>query len=179
MEWKNHDGREERVGSLSKSDIVVREGRLAVLLNHSPKPGSFRTLHCSGYFGNAEPEPLVEEVGLNGRRLGLIFERPKNDLDDPTSLPVSLKELNLDPTVRKAEATSGISLASTLGNCLLYLNAVNELHKNGEATMFCSFVIPTHLLTSLSLGCLYLISLDLEALKNRKNVPFGVAGDDL
>jgi hypothetical protein len=129
IEWKDYDGHDRQPGFLSKADIVERVRRLATLLNHRPKPESFRTLHCLGYFDKADPNVPDDEVDLADRRLGLIFERPKDNSYDPDLPPLSLKDLILDPTVRKPRVTSRIALTRALSNCLLYLHAVNWLHK--------------------------------------------------
>lgn len=129
IEWKDYDTAGVVPGSLSKEDIVDRVRKLAALLNHSPKPEAFRTPHCLGFFDKADPSIPSEDVDILDKRLGLVFERPEED-DLHTSLPpVSLRELLQDQKTRKPRVTERIKLAHALGNCLLYLHAVNWLHK--------------------------------------------------
>lgn len=129
IEWKDYDGHELQPGHLSKNDIVERVRRLAALLNHKPKPESFRTLHCLGYFDKADPKIPTDEVDMADRRLGLIFERPQGPQYDRDLPPVSLRDLIMDQAVRKPRVTDRVALGRALSNCLLYLHAVNWLHK--------------------------------------------------
>lgn len=141
IEWKDYEA--QRPGDISppKEVIVERTRKLAALLNHSPKPDAFRTPHCLGFFDKApllvprEETPKENEAGDEGEegedddilnnRLGLVFERPD---DVNASLPpVSLHELL--QTVRKPRVTERIKLAHAVAHCLLYLHAVNWLHK--------------------------------------------------
>ncbi|KAL6903075.1 prion-inhibition and propagation domain-containing protein [Trichoderma evansii] len=128
IEWKDYDNA-GNAGSLSKAEIVDRVRKLACLLNHSPKPEAFRTPHCIGFFDKADPEVPEDDVDILDRRLGLIFERPDSEDVHDTLPPVSLRELLLDTSVRKPRVTDRIKLAHALSNCLLYLHAVNWLHK--------------------------------------------------
>ena len=130
IEWKDYDSVGPQPGSLSKQDIVDRVRKLAALLNHSPKPEAFRTPHCIGFFDKADPNQDSEDnIDILDRRLGLVFERPLED-DLHTSLPpISLRELLQDASVRKPRVTERIKLAHAISNCLLYLHAVNWLHK--------------------------------------------------
>lgn len=128
IEWKDYDTA-GNPGCLSKADIVDRVRKLACLLNHSPKPEAFRTPHCIGFFDKADPDVAEDDVDILDRRLGLLFERPGSaDLHDSLP-PVSLRELLLDSKIRKPRVTDRIKLAHALSNCLLYLHAVNWLHK--------------------------------------------------
>ncbi|KAH6604311.1 hypothetical protein Trco_007757 [Trichoderma cornu-damae] len=128
IEWKDYD-MAGHPGCLSKAEIVDRVRKLACLLNHSPKPEAFRTPHCVGFFDKADPGIPEDDVDVLDRRLGLVFERPGGeDLHDSLP-PVSLRELLLDNATRKPRVTDRIKLAHALSNCLLYLHAVNWLHK--------------------------------------------------
>lgn len=129
IEWKDYDDAGQHPDSLSKAEIVDRVRKLAALLNHSPKPEAFRTPHCLGFFDKADPDVSEDDVDILDKRLGLIFERPDEDLLHTTLPPVSLRELLQDDSVRKPRVTERIKLAHALGNCLLYLHAVNWLHK--------------------------------------------------
>ncbi|POR37883.1 Uncharacterized protein TPAR_01908 [Tolypocladium paradoxum] len=129
IEWKDYDSAGLHPESLSKKDIVDRVRKLASLLNHSPKPEAFRTPHCLGFFDKADPDIPDEDVDVLDKRLGLIFERPNDDQLHTTLPPVSLRELLQDKGVRKPRVTERIKLAHAISNCVLYLHAVNWLHK--------------------------------------------------
>ncbi|KAF7554655.1 hypothetical protein G7046_g6763 [Stylonectria norvegica] len=129
IEWKDYDSAGLRPDSLSKQDIIDRVRKLAALLNHSPKPEAFRTPHCLGFFDKADPAIPDDDVDILDRRLGLIFERPVDDGLHTTLPPVSLRDLLQDPSIRKPRVTERIKLAHAISNCLLYLHAVNWLHK--------------------------------------------------
>ncbi|KAK4106043.1 hypothetical protein N658DRAFT_502577 [Parathielavia hyrcaniae] len=126
VEWKDYD--RQRPGDLSppKKVICERVGKLAALLNHSPKPEAFRTPHCLGYFDKASGVEDEDEDVLNNR-LGLVFERPTDDGLDASLPPVSLRDLL--ETWRKPRVTDRVKLAHAISNCLLYLHSVNWLHK--------------------------------------------------
>lgn len=128
IEWKDYDTA-GHAGCLSKSDIVDRVHKLAALLNHSPKPDAFRTPHCLGFFDKVDPDIPEDDVDILDRRLGLIFERPSDDELHDTLPPISLRELIHNEKTRKPRVTERIRLAHALSNCLLYLHAVNWLHK--------------------------------------------------
>ncbi|KAK0646651.1 prion-inhibition and propagation-domain-containing protein [Cercophora newfieldiana] len=136
IEWKDYD--RQRPGDLSppKEVILERVQKLAALLNHTPKPEAFRTPHCLGFFDKASSSVQPSSPGTTtesddedilNMRLGLVFERPQDD-DLHTSLPpISLRELL--QTARKPRVTDRIKLAHAISNCVLYLHAVNWLHK--------------------------------------------------
>lgn len=128
VEWKEYE--RQKPGDLSppKEVIIERVRKLAALLNHSPKPEAFRTPHCLGFFDKASrtPDGEDEEDALD-LRLGLIFERPSDENLDTSLPPVSLRELLVSE--RKPRVTERIKLALAISNCLLYLHAVNWLHK--------------------------------------------------
>ena len=130
VEWKEYD--RQRPGDLSppKNVIYERVRKLAALLNHSPKPEAFRTPHCLGFFDRAcadGVEDQDEEEDILNMRLGLVFERPLDAVLHSSLPPVSLRELL--ETSRKPRVTDRVRLAHAISNCLLYLHAVNWLHK--------------------------------------------------
>ncbi|KAG5922102.1 hypothetical protein E4U42_005601 [Claviceps africana] len=129
IEWKDYDAAGASPNALSKQDIVDRVRKLASLLNHSPKPAAFRTPHCLGFFDKANVDIPAEDVDILDRRLGLIFERPDDDLLHASLPPVSLRDLLQDAGVRKPRVTERVRLAYALSNCVLYLHAVSWLHK--------------------------------------------------
>jgi hypothetical protein len=128
IEWKEYDVQGPSDENPPKAVIFERVGKLAALLNHSPKPDAFRTPHCIGFFDKAgqDPDDSDDEDILN-RRLGLVFERPKDDRLHQTLPPVSLWELLQDR--RKPTVTERVQLAHAVSKCVLYLHAVNWLHK--------------------------------------------------
>lgn len=128
VEWKDYDRQRPGDQSPPKRVIYERVRKLAALLNHSPKPEAFRTPHCLGFFDKASSNGVEdEEEDILNMRLGLVFERPL-DANLHTSLPpVSLRELL--ETSRKPRLTDRVKLAHAISNCVLYLHAVNWLHK--------------------------------------------------
>lgn len=129
IEWKEYNDSLPIPGSLSKADIVSRVHKLAALLNHSPKPESFCTPHCLGFFDRAESNNPQEVEAWNMQKLGLVFERPSDRGLDPHLPPVSLRELLEKKGVQRPRVTERVRVAHALSNCLLYLHAVNWLHK--------------------------------------------------
>jgi hypothetical protein len=128
VEWKEYE--RQRPGDLSppKDVIVERVRRLAALLNHKPKPEAFRTPHCLGFFDKASSDGIEDEdQDILNMRLGLVFERPVDDGLHTSLPPTSLR--NLLEGSRKPRLTDRVKLAHAISNCLLYLHAVNWLHK--------------------------------------------------
>jgi hypothetical protein len=128
VEWKDYD--RQKPGDLSppKTVICERVRKLAALLNHSPKPEAFRTPHCLGFFDKASTDGVEDkEEDMANMSLGLVFERPLDDGLHASLPPVSLRELL--QTARKPRVTDRVKLAHAISNCLLYLHAVNWLHK--------------------------------------------------
>ncbi|KAF6845439.1 hypothetical protein CMUS01_00014 [Colletotrichum musicola] len=128
IEWKEYERQTDNDASPPKQVIIDRVGKLAALLNHSPKPEAFRTLHCLGFFDMSGPgaSPSDDDDSLN-RKLGLVFERPQDDSIHPSLSPSSLRDLF--QSARKPRVTDRIKLAHAISSCLLYLHAVNWLHK--------------------------------------------------
>ncbi|AEO68903.1 9393ca2d-f443-4918-aa86-b32461bf1327 [Thermothielavioides terrestris] len=122
VEWKDYDRQRPGDRSPPKDVIFKRVAKLAALLNHTPKPEAFRTPHCLGFFDKGS-----EDEDILNMRLGLVFERPLGDGLHATLPPVSLRDLL--QTCRKPRVTDRIKLAHAISNCLLYLHAVNWLHK--------------------------------------------------
>ncbi|KAK4192041.1 prion-inhibition and propagation-domain-containing protein [Podospora australis] len=127
VEWKEYDRQRPDDLSPPKDVIVERVRKLAALLNHTPQPEDFRTPHCLGFFDRASSNGQEDEEDMFNMRLGLVFERPADDSLHPTLPPVSLHELL--ETTRKPPVTKRVKLAHAISKCLLYLHAVNWLHK--------------------------------------------------
>jgi hypothetical protein len=125
VEWKEYEWNERKDGSPSKDAIIKRVQKLAALLNHSPKPEAFRTLHCVGFFDKADSGDGDDDK--NNHKLGLVFERPQDNKLHSFLPPISLRDLlESDP---KPRVTERIKLAHAIANCVHYLHAVNWLHK--------------------------------------------------
>lgn len=128
VEWKEYERQKPGDASPPKEVIIDRVRKLAALLNHSPKPEAFRTPHCLGFFDKAsQTTDSEDDEDAMDLRLGLIFERPSDESLDASLPPVSLHDLLLSE--RKPRVTERIKLALAISNCLLYLHAVNWLHK--------------------------------------------------
>ncbi|WQF75633.1 Putative protein kinase domain, prion-inhibition and propagation, HeLo [Colletotrichum destructivum] len=127
VEWKEYDRQKAGDESPPRRIIMDRVGKLAALLNHSPKPEAFRTLHCLGFFDMLGPDSDAPEDDSLDRKLGLVFERPSGNEVHPSLPPPSLRELF--QIERKPRITERIKLAHAISSCLLYLHAVNWLHK--------------------------------------------------
>ncbi|KAI8314995.1 hypothetical protein K4K59_001983 [Colletotrichum sp. SAR11_240] len=128
IEWKEYERQTNADDSPPKQVIIDRVGKLAALLNHSPKPEAFRTLHCLGFFDMSGSEPVApdDDDSLN-RKLGLVFERPLDSDVHASLAPSSLRDLFENE--KKPRVTDRIRLAHAISSCLLYLHAVNWLHK--------------------------------------------------
>lgn len=135
IEWKDYDRQRPEDLSPPKEVILERVQKLAALLNHTPKPEAFRTPHCLGFFDKATTTTPTrdnndddsDDEDILNNRLGLVFERPQDSTLDATLPPISLRELL--QTTRRPRVTDRIKLAHAISNCLLYLHAVNWLHK--------------------------------------------------
>jgi hypothetical protein len=136
IEWKDYDPQRPTDPSPPKEVIIERVRKLSALLNHTPKPEAFRTPHCLGFFDKASPSPNrsadssdsdSDGEDIRNLRLGLVFERPQ-DVGLHASLPpISLRELLASGA--KPSVTDRVALAHAVSECLLYLHAVNWLHK--------------------------------------------------
>lgn len=115
IEWKEriHDQNDQ-----SHLDHVVRHRvqKLATLLSSHHKPPQFRAPLCLGYFENSKDQ-------ISG--YGFIYEKPPSALS--STAPVSL--LDLIGSEKKPSLTKRINLAHIIARCLMYLHAVNWLHK--------------------------------------------------
>lgn len=128
VEWKDYEPQRPEDLSPPKTVICERVRKLAALLSHSPKPEAFRTPHCLGFFDKASAGGVEdEEEDILNMRLGLVFERPLDDGLHTSLPPVSLRDLLR--SARKPRVTDRVKLAHAISNCLLYLHAVNWLHK--------------------------------------------------
>ena len=119
IEWKAYKTKYDR--SLDRHVPVPKDLKrikcLASLLQ-SEIPKQFCAPHCLGFFNDRDDTKDSD----HNARFGLVFERPKE-----RSSPVSLRQIIF--TERKPSLTDRISLAHKISTCMLYLHAVNWLHK--------------------------------------------------
>ena len=119
IEWKAYDTIYDRDLEthvpLPKNLKRVRE---LVSLLQSEKPRQFCAPQCLGFFNDRDDT----KVSSHPARFGLVFARPEN-----TASPISLRQMIF--TGPKPSLTDRISLAHRISTCVLYLHAVNWLHK--------------------------------------------------
>ena len=119
IEWKAYDTTYDRDLEthvpLPKNLKRVRE---LVSLLQSDKPRQFCAPQCLGFFNDRDDT----KVSSHRARFGLVFARPEN-----TASPISLRQMIF--TGPKPSLTDRISLAHRISTCVLYLHAVNWLHK--------------------------------------------------
>ncbi|KAL8838746.1 MAG: hypothetical protein Q9170_001995 [Blastenia crenularia] len=119
IEWKTY--REKWDAALDKyvpqEDNVHRVRELAALLQSS-KPKEFCAPRCLGYFDDRDDAEHSE----HDYRFGLVFEKPIN------TPPISLHDLLTQ--IPTPSLTDRIALAHKISVCILYLHAVNWLHKS-------------------------------------------------
>lgn len=131
VEWKEY---EPPIFGLNELDpkIHARVRALATLLNDSNKPMELCAPQCLGYFDDLDPE-----TGEPYCRFGLAFEVPTHIRASGGSLePISLLEV-----IRSQASVSvmdRLELASKIATSVLYLHAVNWLHKGlrSESILF-------------------------------------------
>lgn len=119
IEWKayntSYDRQLETHVPLPKHLKRVKE---LVSLLQSDKPRQFCAPRCLGFFNDRDDTRDSD----HNARFGLVFEKP-----DESATPVSLRQMIF--TGPKASLTDRISLAQKISTCVLYLHAVNWLHK--------------------------------------------------
>ena len=119
IEWKDYTAEydEDRKTDVPLEKHVNRVKELVALLK-SEKPSEFCTPRCLGFFDDRKDSEKSE----NDFRFGLVYEKPGENAS-----PVSLYHL-----IRKGSMPSlsdRIRLAHKTATCILYLHAVNWLHK--------------------------------------------------
>ena len=119
IEWKAYDTSWDRDLDmhvpLSKNLKRVKE---LVSLLECDKPGQFCAPRCLGFFNDRDDT----KDSNHKARFGLVFEKQEKN---PS--PVSLRQMIF--TGPKPSLTDRISLAHKISTCVLYLHAVNWLHK--------------------------------------------------
>ena len=124
IEWHSRDIHDEEC---TTSISVIEE--LTVLLM-APKPDEFCIPACVGY--------AILQHGEEKARPALIFEKPAGV--DPQFQPVSL--LKVLQVRTKPTLTHRVALAHKVAQCLLYLHAVNWLHKALRSSNILFFPLP-------------------------------------
>ncbi|CAD6569252.1 MAG: hypothetical protein ASARMPREDX12_002269 [Alectoria sarmentosa] len=128
IEWKayntSYDRQLEKHVPLPKNLKRVQE---LVSLLQADKPKQFCAPRCLGFFNDRDDT----KDSNHDARFGLVFKKPEK-----SSSPVSLRQMIF--TGPKASLTDRISLAHKLSTCVLYLHAVNWLHKGlrSDGVMF-------------------------------------------
>lgn len=126
VEWRDSIGYPRPRPDL---DLIIedRVAKLAALLSLSTKPLAFRAPECLGYFRGDE--------GDDEPRYGLIYEAPNSSLSSLSTM-ISLRELL--SSVPSPSLNKRVALACILSESLLYLHAVNWLHKGvrSESVLF-------------------------------------------
>lgn len=128
IEWKayktKYSRRLEKHVPLPENLKRVKE---LVSLLKSDKPRQFCAPQCLGFFDDRGD---VKD-SQHDARFGLVFQKPEK-----VSLPVSLRQMICKGP--KASLTDRVSLAHKISTCVLYLHAVNWLHKGlrSDSVMF-------------------------------------------
>ena len=123
IEWKIYKEKwDSKLDKYVPQEDNIRRVRELVALLQSAKPKEFRTPHCVGYFDDRDDAFHSE----HDYRFGLVFQKPT-----PTSPPpTSLHALIISNPENIPSLTARIALAHKISICILYLHAVNWLHKS-------------------------------------------------
>ena len=125
IEWKAYnygDWNEKMQRELPIAEDVQRVQKLVALLQR-PKPKEFCTPECLGYFDEQDKSKINGPIS-GDFRFGLVFIKP----NDTTA--VSLLELLQDSRVPMPALTDRVTIAHKVAQCILYLHAVDWLHKS-------------------------------------------------
>ncbi|KAL8639536.1 MAG: hypothetical protein Q9228_003439 [Teloschistes exilis] len=119
IEWKSYKElwSSQREKYIPQPDNLKRVRELAALLQ-SPKPVEFCAPHCLGYFDDRDDA----ENSQHHYRFGIVYEKPEK------LAPVSLHEMMAK--YPQPAAKNRLILAHKISVCILYLHAVNWLHKS-------------------------------------------------
>ena len=118
IEWKSYKEKwDTKLDKYVPQDDNIRRVRELVALLQSTKPKEFCSPLCLGYFDDRDDAEHSE----HDYRFGIVFEKPV-DMSE-----VTLHDLLQTPT---PSLTDRIALAHKISVCILYLHAVNWLHKS-------------------------------------------------
>ena len=119
IEWKAYKTKySRRLQKLMPLTENLKRVKELVSLLKSDKPDQFCAPQCLGFFDDREDT----QDSQHDARFGLVFQKPEK-----SGSPVSLRHLiSKGP---KASLTDRVSLAHKISTCILYLHAVNWLHK--------------------------------------------------
>ena len=118
IEWKSYKIEFRGEGETIPLTNDVNRVRELVALLMSEKPSEFCTPRCLGYFDDHKDSTK----GQTEFRFGLVYEKPGENVS-PTSLHDMIRQIPM-PTLSER-----IQLAHKSATCILYLHAVNWLHK--------------------------------------------------
>ena len=133
VEWKDFMT-DESHGALYQNAIRDRVPRLVLLLGSPNKPKEFRAPHCVGFF---------EDRGNNRARFGFVYEKPVGVAQDarPISLYELLKHKRSSLGRHIPSLSKRIALAHRISQSLMYLHAVNWLHKSFRSNNLVFFAV--------------------------------------
>ena len=122
IEWKPYkEVWNQALHKYVPSRVNVKRVKALVALLEFRKPAEFCVPQCLGYFDDRDDSNHSQHAF----RFGLIFKNP--EWVSPNVKPVTLH--HLISTVPMPSLTDRIALAHELAVCVLYLHAVNWLHK--------------------------------------------------
>ena len=118
IEWKTYKTEyDSRLEKHVPTKRTVRRVEELVALLQSEKPEQFCAPRCLGYFDDRDDTAESQR----DYRFGIVFEKP-----NPHCMPKSLHQMLPE---HKPSLTDRVSLAHKVATCVLYLHAVNWLHK--------------------------------------------------
>ena len=125
IEWKAYnygDWNEEMQREPPIAQDVQRVQKLVALFQR-PKPMEFCIPECLGYFDEQDKSKINGPIS-GDFRFGLVFIKPKH------TTALSLLELLQDIYLTMPALTDRVAIAHKIAHCILYLHAVDWLHKS-------------------------------------------------
>ena len=119
IEWKAYNTTYDRdIEKHVPLHKALKRVKALVTLLQSDKPRQFCAPCCLGFFNDRDDTKDSDHLA----RFGLVFEKPEE-----SASPISLRQMIF--TGPKPSLTDRVSLAHKISTCILYLHAVNWLHK--------------------------------------------------